>query len=70
MLVDGTKSRRHSRTLESTVLGPLHIWVAPECELGRDIRSDQRGDSTVVRGRVIDFAGARLSGVSIDVWHA
>ncbi|MCR9085810.1 MAG: hypothetical protein NXH97_03600 [Rhodobacteraceae bacterium] len=70
MLVDGLKSRRHSRALENAVLGTLHVWEAPECEMRRDIRSDQRGDPTVVRGRLIDVAGAPLSGVRIDVWHA
>ncbi|MEO0822926.1 MAG: intradiol ring-cleavage dioxygenase [Pseudomonadota bacterium] len=70
MLVDAINNRKPSGASESTVLGPFHIADAPELPMGADICLDGKGEPMLVKGRILDTAGAPIAGAKIDVWQA
>ena len=70
MLVDAINNRKPSGASESTVLGPFHVPDAPEMPMGSDICLDEKGETMIVRGRILDTDGEPVSGCKIDVWQA
>jgi catechol 1,2-dioxygenase len=70
MLVDAINNRKPGGASESTVLGPFYVEGAPELPMGADICRDAKGESMVVRGRILDTAGNPVAGARIDVWQA
>lgn len=53
-----------------TVLGPFHMTVSPERELGELINTTGNGQLLVVEGRVTDLAGKAVPGARVDTWQA
>lgn len=70
MLVDAINHERPAGATENTVLGPFHVANAPRYANGADICLDGKGEPLIVRGRVVDGAGAPVSGATLDVWAA
>jgi catechol 1,2-dioxygenase len=70
MLVDAINNRKPSGASESTVLGPFHVQGAPELPMGSNICLDAKGEDMLVRGRILDTAGAPVSNATLDVWQA
>lgn len=70
MLVDAINNRKPTGASESTVLGPFHVPDAPEMPMGADICLDQKGETMLVRGRILDTEGAPVAGCKLDVWQA
>lgn len=68
MLVDAINHQRPAGATENTVLGPFHVAGAPQYPNGADICLDGKGEPLVVRGKIVDAAGAPVSGATIDVW--
>lgn len=71
MLVDAINHRNMEGATESTVTGPFHAR-APEMEDGANIAQGpewERGEATVVRGRVTDVQGHPIPGALVDVWQ-
>lgn len=69
MLVDAVSHDRPSGATENTVLGPFYVDGAPQYPNGANICLDGRGDSLLVRGRVLDTAGNPVAGATVDVWQ-
>jgi len=72
MLVDAINHRLTEAATETTVTGPFHA-AAMERENGAMIARGpevQRGNHTVVRGRVTDVSGNPLAGAKLDVWQS
>jgi protocatechuate 3,4-dioxygenase beta subunit len=55
---------------ESTVLGPFHMTVSPERELGDSIDQIGRAERVLVRGRVVSTDGVPIPHAKVDVWQA
>lgn len=53
----------------SSVLGPFHISGAPDLAVGGDLRGSNSGPAVLVRGQVIDRAGAPISQAVIEIWQ-
>lgn len=70
MLVDAINNRKPSGASESTVLGPFHVPEAPEMPMGADICLDEKGETMLVRGRIVDTDGQPISDCKLDVWQA
>jgi catechol 1,2-dioxygenase len=70
MLVETINHRVRGAVTESTVLGPFHVVVSPERELGADIDLDGHGTPCVVSGQVRSSDGTPLAGARVDVWQA
>lgn len=70
MLVDAINHRKPSGATESTVLGPFHVANPPVMQMGDSISRDQKGESLVMSGRVLDERGAPICGALLDVWQA
>ncbi|WP_137897191.1 intradiol ring-cleavage dioxygenase [Sphingomonas sp. 2SG] len=70
MLVDGLNHQRPAGATENTVLGPFHVANAPRRQLGDSISADNKGEPTLVIGRVTDTAGRPIAGATLDVWQA
>ncbi|MEO0382112.1 MAG: intradiol ring-cleavage dioxygenase [Pseudomonadota bacterium] len=68
MLVDAINHRRPNGATENTVLGPFHVADAPNYPMGQNICLDDKGESCLFQGRVIDLGGNAIEGASIDVW--
>lgn len=68
MLVDAINNRRPAGATENTVFGPFHVEGAPERAMGDNISLDDKGDSCLFEGRVVDLLGEPVSGARIDVW--
>lgn len=72
MLVDAINHRSEVGATETTVTGPFHA-AAPTLDMGANIAAGpekERGEPTVVRGRVIDMNGRPIDGAMIDVWQS
>ena len=72
MLVDAIIHRHHSGATETTVQGPFHA-KARHYEMGENIAKGvehERGEATVVHGKVTDNAGNPIEGVTLDVWQS
>jgi catechol 1,2-dioxygenase len=68
MLVDAIGNRRPQGATENTVLGPFHVAGAPRRSMGDNISLDDKGESCLYVGRVLDLDGKPISGATIDVW--
>jgi protocatechuate 3,4-dioxygenase beta subunit len=72
MLVDAINHRSESDSTETTVTGPFHA-LAPAYELGDTIARGseaERGEPTVVSGKVLDSNGQPLKNATLDVWQS
>jgi protocatechuate 3,4-dioxygenase beta subunit len=69
MLVDALANRKSGGATESTVIGPFYTDDAPEVPLEASIASAGKGEPLVVRGRVIDAAGAPIPGAVVEAWE-
>ncbi len=68
MLVDAINNDHGTEATENTILGPFYVENPPKRENGFNICLDGKGQPLVVRGRVLDTAGAPIPGATIDVW--
>lgn len=55
---------------ERSALGPFYAKGAPALPVGGDLARGNRGERLLVRGRVLDQAGAPLAGATLDFWQA
>ena len=57
---------------QGTILGPFHLPDAPILEAPYELphRPDEKGDRTLLTGRVADVDGTPLPGARLDVWQA
>jgi catechol 1,2-dioxygenase len=57
---------------QGTILGPFHLPDAPHLGAPFELphRPDEKGDPTLVTGRVIDADGTPLAGANLDIWQA
>jgi protocatechuate 3,4-dioxygenase beta subunit len=72
MLVDAINHRSKSDSTETTVTGPFHA-AANFYESGENIargKEAERGEPTVVSGRVLDVYGQPISNATLDVWQS
>lgn len=69
MLVDAINHRRPAAATPNTILGPFYVEGAPHYENGANICLDHKGESTLVRGRVLDIDGNPIAGATLDVWQ-
>lgn len=68
MLVDAINHRRPSGATENTVFGPFHVADAPIRAMGDTICLDEKGESCLYEGRILDLAGNPIAGALLDVW--
>jgi catechol 1,2-dioxygenase len=71
-LVDGLNNPGPANMTPSTVEGPFHS-AAPVRQMGDIIATDEqweRGDWTLMSGRVLDPSGNPVAGARIDIWQA
>ncbi|MCP1603126.1 intradiol ring-cleavage dioxygenase [Pseudomonas citronellolis] len=68
MLVDAINHRRPPGATESTVFGPFHVENAPLRAMGDTISLDEKGESCLYEGRVLDLLGQPIAGAVLDVW--
>lgn len=68
MLVDAINHRRPSGATENTVFGPFHVADAPIRAMGDTICLDEKGESCLYEGRILDLAGKPIAGALLDVW--
>lgn len=54
---------------ESSALGPFYTDDAPEIAQGGTIARSGKGESVLVRGRVLDVRGEPLAGVMVETWE-
>lgn len=69
MLVDAINHRFSSDATESTVFGPFYRQGAQELPMGASISLDDRGEPTVVSGRVLSTDGTPIPYALLDVWE-
>ena len=72
MLVDAINHRAHGDSTATTVTGPFHA-AAHVYKSGDNIargQEAQRGEPTVVSGKVLDSNGRPLNNATIDVWQS
>jgi protocatechuate 3,4-dioxygenase beta subunit len=72
MLVDAINHRTSQSATDTTVTGPFHA-KAPSRENGANIAQGpewERGETTVVNGRITDVEGNPIAGALVDVWQA
>lgn len=72
MLVDSINHSNNNGATESTVTGPFHA-SAPLMEMGSMIAigpEAERGEATLVRGKISDINGNPIPGAIIDVWQS
>ncbi|MFD4603783.1 intradiol ring-cleavage dioxygenase [Streptomyces sp. NPDC058464] len=70
MLVETINHRAVREATEQTVLGPFHLVVSPERELGADINLTGEGTPCLVTGSVRDMDGRPVPGAAVDVWQS
>ncbi|MFI5187422.1 MAG: intradiol ring-cleavage dioxygenase [Chitinophagales bacterium] len=72
MLVDSINHNDPGRCTESTVTGPFHA-KAEQMEMGSNIARGseaERGEATLVHGKILDESGKPISNALIDVWQS
>jgi protocatechuate 3,4-dioxygenase beta subunit len=69
MLVDAINHRALGHATESTVFGPFYRDGAKELPLGGSIQSQNGGEPTVLRGRVLADDGKPIANATLDVWE-
>jgi hydroxyquinol 1,2-dioxygenase len=71
ILIDLINNGKAEGATESTLLGPVHRFGAPELQHGADIAAgSQDGIPTVVKCRVVDLGRKPVADALIDVWQA
>ena len=73
ILVDAINHRKPEGATESTVFGPFYREGAQVLQHGANIANGpefDRGELTVVKGRVTDPKGRPIQGALLDVWQA
>jgi hydroxyquinol 1,2-dioxygenase len=73
ILVDAINHRKPEGATESTVFGPFYREGAQVLEHGANIANGpelDKGELTVVKGRVTDPQGRPIPGAVLDVWQA
>jgi hydroxyquinol 1,2-dioxygenase len=71
ILIDLINNGKAEGATESTLLGPVHRFGAPELPHGADIAAgSQDGIPTVVKCRVLDLGRNPVADALIDVWQA
>src|SRR4051812_13122859 len=60
----------YANATEATVFGPFFVEGSPDVGLGGDVAAGAPGEPCWVSGRVLDTAGAPVSGARIEVWEA
>jgi hydroxyquinol 1,2-dioxygenase len=71
ILIDLINNGKADGATESTLLGPVHRFGAPELQHGADIAAgSQDGIPTVVKCRVVDLGRKPVADALIDVWQA
>lgn len=68
MLVDAINHRRPLGATENTVFGPFHVDGAPTRNMGDTISLDEKGESCLYEGRILDLDGQPIAGAVLDVW--
>ncbi|AWM27520.1 intradiol ring-cleavage dioxygenase [Sinorhizobium fredii] len=68
MLVDAINNRRPAGATENTVFGPFHVESAPIRAMGENICLDDKGESCLFEGKVIDLHGNPIEGACVDAW--
>ncbi len=69
MLVDAINHAKSKGATETTVLGPFFVAHAPKLPNGADIATNEPGEPTFVRGKIVDTAGQPVANATIDVWQ-
>jgi hydroxyquinol 1,2-dioxygenase len=69
ILVDHINHQKENDLTESSVLGPFDRENAPEYENGQSISKDQKGEPTIISGKVTDQSGTPICGAKVDVWQ-
>jgi len=72
-LVDFINHRFSEGVTETTVTGPFHRVSNIEYENGANIAHGpewERGEHTLVRGRVLDLADQPIAGAKVDIWQS
>jgi hydroxyquinol 1,2-dioxygenase len=69
ILVDHINHQKENDLTESSVLGPFYRENAPEYENGQSISKDQKGEPTIISGKVTDQSGTPICGAKVDVWQ-
>jgi len=54
---------------ESSALGPFYTDDAPEIAQGETIARSGKGESVLVRGRVLDVRGKPIAGALVETWE-
>lgn len=70
MLVETINDEETPEATDSTVLGPFHVTVSPDRDMGDDMSPDSDGDKCLIRGKVLGSDGLPVEGAKIDVWQA
>ena len=55
---------------DHSALGPFHAAGSPALPVGGDLVRNNAGEPVLIRGRVLDDAGAPVSGATLDFWQA
>ena len=58
-----------SNATESSALGPFYTDDAPEIAQGETIARSGKGESVLVRGRVLDVRGEPIGGALVETWE-
>jgi len=68
MLVDAVSNQLPDNATETTVMGPFHVVGAPEYEMGATICLDEKGETCLFEGRILDGNETPVANAVIDVW--
>ena len=68
-LVDAISYPQKGDATESSVLGPFFDEHAPEVANGDSIASENKGEKTLVRGKVRNTDGEPIAQCLIDIWE-
>lgn len=69
-LVDSINHPVTGNVTQSTVLGPFHTELMPDCKLGDDIHGNMKGEPCYVYGTLKSEDGTPLANAQMDVWHS
>jgi protocatechuate 3,4-dioxygenase beta subunit len=72
MLVDAINHRSNKGATETTVTGPFHA-PALKMQMGENIAKGseaERGEPTLVRGKIMDTSGKPIANATVDVWQS